>query len=328
MALTRASAPTRVARPRRAAACSATRWPAPWRAPAARCAHRVPGAPLAQVGASLLAGPERIAPQTGGRSPHGVLRSPARSGTCCARQRSARLLTRRPPLAQTTTCLSDVNLVMSASNLALLSLGRFVFLPYQREQARARRVPSKPRAVALSRARRGGRRPCADALADHALPQVAKAGAPVQNGVAHLKAGDIRAEEASSVLKTGDPAGFNLVDVMVRAHGWWFADAAPLLGRVAADAPNRNPSSCACRRGALWATRSASPRSRRRAASSKSVWDARRRGGLCDSWLQRALPQQMPKRASACVRVRRVCAARAQKNSGCASPWMSLTSSL
>jgi hypothetical protein len=47
---------------------------------------------------------------------------------------------------------------------------------------------------------------------------VAKAGAPVQNGVAHVKAGDIRAEEAAGVLKTGDPAGFNLVDVMVRAR--------------------------------------------------------------------------------------------------------------
>jgi hypothetical protein len=45
---------------------------------------------------------------------------------------------------------------------------------------------------------------------------VAKAGAPVQNGVAHVKAGDIRAEEATGVLKTGDPAGFNLIDVMVR----------------------------------------------------------------------------------------------------------------
>ena len=43
--------------------------------------------------------------------------------------------------------------------------------------------------------------------------QVAKAGAPVQNGVTHAAAGDIRAQEATGVLKTGDPAGFNLVDV-------------------------------------------------------------------------------------------------------------------
>ena len=35
-----------------------------------------------------------------------------------------------------TTCLSDINLIIGGSNLAALSLGRFVFLPYQRSQAR------------------------------------------------------------------------------------------------------------------------------------------------------------------------------------------------
>ena len=44
--------------------------------------------------------------------------------------------------------------------------------------------------------------------------KVAKAGLPVQNGMVYAKAGDIRAEEAAGVLKTGDPSGFNLVDVM------------------------------------------------------------------------------------------------------------------
>jgi len=78
---------------------------------------------------------------------------------------------------QATVCAADVNLVISGANLAALSLGRFVFLPYQRAS-------------------------------------VAKAGLPMQNGVSHLKAGDIRAEEAAGVLKTGDPAGFTLVDVM------------------------------------------------------------------------------------------------------------------
>jgi photosystem I subunit V len=35
----------------------------------------------------------------------------------------------------------------------------------------------------------------------------------MQNGMTHAAAGDIRAQEATGVLKTGDPAGFNLVDV-------------------------------------------------------------------------------------------------------------------
>jgi len=43
--------------------------------------------------------------------------------------------------------------------------------------------------------------------------QAAKAGLPMQNGVTHAAAGDIRAQEAAGVLKSGDPAGFNLVDV-------------------------------------------------------------------------------------------------------------------
>jgi photosystem I subunit V len=84
---------------------------------------------------------------------------------------------RAAPVRKVTTCLSDINLIIGGSNLAALSLGRFVFLPYQRSQ-------------------------------------VAKAGQPVQNGMTHAKAGDIRAEEAAGVLKTGDPSGFNLVDVM------------------------------------------------------------------------------------------------------------------
>ena len=51
-----------------------------------------------------------------------------------------------------------------------LALGRFVFLPYHRSA-------------------------------------LAKAGMPKQNDMTHLQAGDIRAEEASFVLKTNDPAG-------------------------------------------------------------------------------------------------------------------------
>ena len=68
-------------------------------------------------------------------------------------------------------------LIITLSNGALLFLGRFVFLPFQRSQ-------------------------------------VKKAGLPVQNGVTHFEAGDGRAAEASGFLKTGDPAGFTLVDVL------------------------------------------------------------------------------------------------------------------
>ena len=70
----------------------------------------------------------------------------------------------------------DVNVVMSASNALALYLGRFVFLPYQRAQ-------------------------------------VERVGMPTQNGQTHFAAGDTRAEEASLITSTNDPAGFNLVDV-------------------------------------------------------------------------------------------------------------------
>ena len=70
----------------------------------------------------------------------------------------------------------DVNVVVSASNALALYLGRFVFLPYQRAQ-------------------------------------VERVGMPTQNGQTHFAAGDTRAEEASFITSTNDPAGFNLVDV-------------------------------------------------------------------------------------------------------------------
>ncbi|PSC68341.1 Photosystem I reaction center subunit chloroplastic [Micractinium conductrix] len=76
-----------------------------------------------------------------------------------------------------TKALSDVNLVVGGSTIAALALGRFVFLPFHRAS-------------------------------------LAKAGMPTQNGQTHAAAGDSRAEEASFVLKTNDPAGFTLVDVM------------------------------------------------------------------------------------------------------------------
>jgi photosystem I subunit V len=68
--------------------------------------------------------------------------------------------------------------IMSSCNAAMLSLGRFAFLPYLRKQQ-------------------------------------AKAGVPTQNGVSHFDAGDFRAEEASFITRAGaDPAGFNIIDVL------------------------------------------------------------------------------------------------------------------
>merc|ERR1719453_127447 len=73
--------------------------------------------------------------------------------------------------------LSDTNLIMSVSNFAVLSLGRLVFLPYQRRQT-------------------------------------SNAGLPLQNGETHAVAGDRLAQEASFVAKSADPAGFNTIDVL------------------------------------------------------------------------------------------------------------------
>ena len=144
-----------------------------------------------------------------------------------------------------TTSFSDVNLAISGCNLAFLALGRFVFLPYQRDQVCSLRSCHPPcRTARAARARllqapecaRLGLRliprshaaarcaPCACARVPDLLPlralrsvrQVAKAGPPMQNGMTHAAAGDIRAQEATGVLKTGDPAGFNLVDVAGR----------------------------------------------------------------------------------------------------------------
>ncbi|KAI3466367.1 hypothetical protein Pfo_023030 [Paulownia fortunei] len=45
---------------------------------------------------------------------------------------------------------------------------------------------------------------------------VAKQGVPEQNGVLHFEAGDVRAKEYVSLLKSNDPVGFNVVDVLAR----------------------------------------------------------------------------------------------------------------
>lgn len=75
------------------------------------------------------------------------------------------------------TCALNPSLVISLSTGASLFLGRFVFLSFQRDN-------------------------------------VAKQGLPSQNGKTHFEAGDTRASEYVGILKTNDPAGFNIVDVL------------------------------------------------------------------------------------------------------------------
>ena len=70
------------------------------------------------------------------------------------------------------------SITISACNAGALILGRFVFLDFQRKRIDAQ-------------------------------------GMPVQNGVTHLDAGDSRAQEFAGLFATNDPAGFNLVDVLM-----------------------------------------------------------------------------------------------------------------
>ncbi|PIA58268.1 hypothetical protein AQUCO_00500299v1 [Aquilegia coerulea] len=69
------------------------------------------------------------------------------------------------------------SVVISLSTGLSLFLGRFVFFGFQREN-------------------------------------VAKQGLPEQNGMTHFEAGDTRAKEYVSLLKSNDPVGFNIVDVL------------------------------------------------------------------------------------------------------------------
>eukprot|EP00262_Sarcandra_glabra_P009961 TRINITY_DN24792_c0_g1_i1.p1 TRINITY_DN24792_c0_g1~~TRINITY_DN24792_c0_g1_i1.p1 ORF type:complete len:167 (-),score=2.91 TRINITY_DN24792_c0_g1_i1:283-783(-) len=71
----------------------------------------------------------------------------------------------------------NTSLVISISTAVSLFLGRFVFFNFQREN-------------------------------------VAKQGLPEQNGVTHFEAGDTRAKEYVGLLKSNDPVGFNIVDVL------------------------------------------------------------------------------------------------------------------
>ncbi len=70
----------------------------------------------------------------------------------------------------------NTSVVISLSTGLSLFLGRFVFFNFQRENV-AKQVPG-------------------------------------QNGLTHFEAGDTRAKEYVSLLKSNDPVGFNIVDVL------------------------------------------------------------------------------------------------------------------
>ncbi|GMI63827.1 photosystem I subunit G [Hibiscus trionum] len=70
----------------------------------------------------------------------------------------------------------SAQVVISISTALSLFLGRFVFFNFQRENV-AKQVPE-------------------------------------QNGLTHFEAGDTRAKEYVSLLKSNDPVGFNIVDVL------------------------------------------------------------------------------------------------------------------
>ncbi|XP_076887701.1 photosystem I reaction center subunit V, chloroplastic-like [Bidens hawaiensis] len=87
-------------------------------------------------------------------------------------------LTITPKRKLNTAIKAELNpsLVISLSTGLSLFLGRFVFFNFQRENV-AKQVPE-------------------------------------QNGVTHFEAGDTRAKEYVSLLKSNDPVGFNIVDVL------------------------------------------------------------------------------------------------------------------
>ncbi|KAM0882289.1 hypothetical protein ACQ4PT_032396 [Festuca glaucescens] len=70
----------------------------------------------------------------------------------------------------------EPSVVISLSTGLSLGLGRFVFFNFQRENV-AKQVPE-------------------------------------QNGKTHFEAGDVRAKEFAGILKSNDPVGFNIVDVL------------------------------------------------------------------------------------------------------------------
>ncbi|KAB1214992.1 Photosystem I reaction center subunit V, chloroplastic [Morella rubra] len=94
-----------------------------------------------------------------------------------ARTKSSTSTPKRSTGAVVKAELLNPSLVISLSTGLSLFLGRFVFFNFQREN-------------------------------------VAKQGLPEQNGMTHFEAGDTRAKEYVSLLKSNDPVGFNIVDVL------------------------------------------------------------------------------------------------------------------
>ncbi|CAN1173221.1 Photosystem I reaction center subunit V, chloroplastic [Linum perenne] len=92
---------------------------------------------------------------------------------------SSAVLPRRKMRSTTMVAKAELSpsVVISLSTGLSLFLGRFVFFNFQREN-------------------------------------IAKQGLPVQNGKTHFEAGDVRAKEYVSLLKSNDPVGFNIVDVL------------------------------------------------------------------------------------------------------------------
>ncbi|XP_062194031.1 photosystem I reaction center subunit V, chloroplastic-like [Phragmites australis] len=92
--------------------------------------------------------------------------------------RQARASFRATPARRSVAARAELSpsLVISLSTGVSLFLGRFVFFNFQRENV-AKQVPE-------------------------------------QNGKTHFDAGDERAKEYAGLLKSNDPVGFNLVDVL------------------------------------------------------------------------------------------------------------------
>ncbi|KAF5727871.1 hypothetical protein HS088_TW21G00009 [Tripterygium wilfordii] len=97
--------------------------------------------------------------------------------TTTTKARTCKITTTRKNLSLTVKSELSTPLVISLSTGLSLFLGRFVFFAFQREN-------------------------------------VAKQGLPEQNGVTHFEAGDTRAKEYVSLLKSNDPVGFNIIDVL------------------------------------------------------------------------------------------------------------------
>lgn len=107
-----------------------------------------------------------------------VLSPPSVAGLRLAPSPRARVAFRAAPARRSVAARAELSsaLVISLSTGVSLFLGRFVFFNFQRENV-AKQVPE-------------------------------------QNGKTHFDAGDERAKEFSGLLKSNDPVGFNLVDVL------------------------------------------------------------------------------------------------------------------